>query len=289
MARLTVAALLACVGAAAADFCTDYAASDCAATPFHATHSCSAHFDMITVAQQSCVIYHLNAVDSNTSAHCAHARGESPCAADDATNHFCDNYAASDCAATPFHATHTCPDHYAMLSTAQQACVVTHLNAVDSDTSAHCGHARGEGPCVPADFCADYAASDCAGTPFHATHSCPEHLAMLSTASQACVAEHLAMVDSNTSAHCAHARGEAPCDLADDHEGLHDHEGNGVMVDHSDHVRSNSLAHNFFLCCGLHYMSRRSRWAISQGPAKSGASSAAASAGAVALAAWLVL
>ena len=79
-AALTAAALLACVGSAAAGFCTDYSLSACAGTPFHATHSCSAHFGMISVAQQSCVIYHLKFVDGNTSAHCAHARGEGPCA-----------------------------------------------------------------------------------------------------------------------------------------------------------------------------------------------------------------
>ena len=154
-AALTAAALLACVGSAAAGFCTDYSLSACAGTPFHATHSCSAHFGMISVAQQSCVIYHLNFVDGNTSAHCAHARGEGPCAADSATNHFCDNYAGSDCAGTPFHATHNCSAHYNMISVAQQACVVTHLNMVDSNTSAHCAHARGEGPCAPADLSQD--------------------------------------------------------------------------------------------------------------------------------------
>ena len=237
MAGLTAAALLACVGAAAADFCADYAASDCAGTPFHATHSCSAHFDMISVAQRSCVIYHLDRADGSDSAHRAHARGEGPCAADDATNHFCDNYAASDCAGTPFHATHSCSAHFDMISVAQQACVVTHLNLVDGSDSAHCAHARGEGPCavaqLQADFCDSYAASDCAGTPFHATHSCTEHIAMLSSASQACVAEHLAMVDSDTSVHCAHARGEGPCVLADE-SGGQDHAGH-------DQVRFSSL------------------------------------------------
>ena len=61
---------------------------------------------------------------------------------------------ASACAATPFHATHSCADHYAMLSNSpaggQQGCVVTHLNMVDGADSAHCGHARGEGPCAAA-------------------------------------------------------------------------------------------------------------------------------------------
>ena len=60
---------------------------------------------------------------------------------------FCDDYAASDCA----DAFTDCSGAYAAMDTTTQACVATHLGLVDASDSAHCAHARGEGPCEPAD------------------------------------------------------------------------------------------------------------------------------------------
>ena len=87
MAALTAAALLACVGSAAADdFCTDYSLSPCADTPYHANHTamfgqpCPAHLATLSVYQQTCVKYYLQFASSAESSHCDKARGEGPCA-----------------------------------------------------------------------------------------------------------------------------------------------------------------------------------------------------------------
>ena len=185
MAALTAAALLACVGSAAADdFCTDYSLSPCADTPYHANHTamfgqpCPAHLATLSVYQQTCVKYYLQFASFAESSHCDKARGEGPCAPGgtmqgtawgqpnypawgqpnyypQATNYFCDNYFRSDCAGVSFQGltgiqqNHTCPEHYNMMTVAQQACVVTHLNFAAGDASGHCAHARGEGPCAP--------------------------------------------------------------------------------------------------------------------------------------------
>merc|ERR1719502_2561720 len=75
--------------ASATTFCQDYAASQCA-DPFT---GCDAAFaampagdsnvmnDATEAGTQACVIRHLTLVDGADSVHCAHARGEGPCAA----------------------------------------------------------------------------------------------------------------------------------------------------------------------------------------------------------------
>ena len=157
MARLTVAALLSCVGAAAgqtvaadaAAFCADYDASLCNGTAFHASHTCAMHYPMLGFATRECINSHLGMVEDADTAtlHCPHARGEGPTPGECAGFTFCDDYEASPCSDTPYHATHTCAMHYAMVD---QTCAATHLAlVVDADSSAlHCPHARGEGPCA---------------------------------------------------------------------------------------------------------------------------------------------
>ena len=63
-----------------------------------------------------------------------------------------------------------------------------------------------------ADFCQDYDASVCAD----AFTDCSGAYAAMDATTQACVATHLTYVDASDSAHCAHARGEGPCESASD-------------------------------------------------------------------------
>merc|ERR1711957_602569 len=99
-----------------------------------------------------------------------------------------------------------------------QACVIKHLAHVNSSDSAMCAYARGEGLCAPT-FCQNYASSQCAtafpgcDTAFAAMPAGDSDASNDATegGTQACVIKHLTLVDSNESAHCAHARGEGPC------------------------------------------------------------------------------
>merc|ERR1719502_230936 len=139
--------------ASATTFCQDYAASQCA-DPFT---GCDAAFaampagdsdasnDATEAGTQACVIKHLTLVDAADSVHCAHARGEGPCAPT-----FCQNYAASQCA-DPFTG---CDAAFAAMPAGDsdasndateagtQACVIKHLTLVDGNESVHCAHAR---------------------------------------------------------------------------------------------------------------------------------------------------
>ena len=82
MIAVRAIALLASVGSAAAAFCEDYAANECAvvfdgcADAFAAMPAGGDTDDDLTDAgTQACVTAHLALTDSADSAHCAHARG----------------------------------------------------------------------------------------------------------------------------------------------------------------------------------------------------------------------
>ena len=92
--------------------------------------------------------------DGASSVHCAHARGEGPCAPQ-----FCQDYAATACSdaftdCTTAYSAMPAGDADASNDASEagtKACVAKHLTLVDGASSAHCAHARGEGPCaVPA-------------------------------------------------------------------------------------------------------------------------------------------
>ena len=101
--------------------------------------------------------------DGASSVHCAHARGEGPCAPQ-----FCQDYAATACSdaftdCTTAYSAMPAGDADASNDASEagtKACVAKHLTLVDGASSAHCAHARGEGPCTPT-HCQNYAASAC--------------------------------------------------------------------------------------------------------------------------------
>jgi hypothetical protein len=231
MVAVRAITLLASVGSAAAAFCDDYAASECAvvfdgcadAFAAMAAGDADAGNDLTEEGTQACVTAHLALVDSADSAHCEHARGGG---VGFCLPSYCESYAASDCAV----AFADCDTAVAAMAAGDAdadndlteegtvACLTAHLALAVADgtaDSAHCAHARGGGIgyCLPS-YCESYAASDCTA----AFADCDTAVAAMpaggdtdndltDAGTQACVTAHLALVDSADSAHCEHARG----------------------------------------------------------------------------------
>ena len=237
---LRTTCLLATAGLATAGFCEDYTASACtdAFTGCAAAYNempagdADASNDATERGTKACVAKHLSlVVDAATATtHCAHARGEGPC-----EPQHCADYTASACtdgftgcaAAVNAMASGDTDATNDATEGGTQACVAKHLAlVVDAATATtHCGHARGEGPCAATGtngFCAAYAASDCTDAFTGCASAYGNMQAGDADASndatergtKACVAKHLSLVvDAATATtHCAHARGEGPCE-----------------------------------------------------------------------------